>query len=556
MLAEGVGGAMAGPDRDCLVSYKLAAGSSVASVSFQSPAMGSTFARFPRALLVHRAARPAGRALYVFLAAEPAPALRGGMDRVVHLAMPRDESAGGLAHMYGMFKALNPAWAETRLLLVGPSFPEPPVLGQAFPAAALRPSVFHLFQNLQQQIQRLALERRAEQQVLAALGHAVCAGTESSRREVLTLLQDLVAPELLPQLSTHWLLDQELWATHRERTWGKSSSYVKDLELVTQGLSGVLSAELSLESCFTSLSQHYQKCTSESPPDAEMCSAPCPDHRPAWGLPLAPLPCQGQPSQSPVQACTQQQASPAGTHSPVSVLQSPPAATQLPTAHQPQPGAPQALLLWDEPASSQSSPDPSSPAVKLEATASPGGDSEEEITRRAEECIRRSLSEVCTEPAARLCLSEFAVVQESVQLIGAEEDAFSVQVLEDAQSVDPKGPSSCTCHFSQTFQLPCRHLLAVLSSERKTLQPEMLHRRWQKERGTHQAGRDAADSGLLEILESSWSESLDRSLLVSFLAAEVSRLLTHCSEEEFERRYRTLRELADSWIGPYVAVKL
>ncbi|NWR65663.1 ZSWM1 protein, partial [Bucorvus abyssinicus] len=334
----------------------------------------------------------------------------------------------------------------------------------------------------------------------------------------------------------------------------------KDLEVVTQELSWVFSAGLPLESCITTLARHYQKCVSESPPDAMMCSAPCPDHCPACGLPLAPLPCQGQPLQSPVQAFTQQQwpapASPTGTQSPVIVLQSPLAATQLPTAHQPQPGTPQALLLSDEPANSQSSLDPSSPAAELEATVSPGGDSEEEITRRAEERIKRSLREVCTEPAARLCLSEFAVVQESVQLIGAGEDAFNVQVLEDAHSVDPKGLSGCTCHFSRAFQLPCRHLLAVLSSERKTLQPEMLHRWWQKERSTHQAGRDAADGGLLEILESSWSESLDRSLLVSFLAAEVSRLLTHCSEEEFECRYRTLRELADRWIGPYVTVKL
>lgn len=549
---------MAGAGRRSLVSYKLAVGSGVAAVSFQSSGMASTFARFPRALLVHRAARPAARPLYAFLAAEPAPALRGGEERVVHLAVPRDESAAGLARMYGVFKALNPAWAETRLLLVGPGFPEPRALGQAFPAAALRLSVFHLFQQLQQQIQRLAPEGRARHLLLAALGRAVLAGTESSRREVLTLLEELVAPELLPQLGTHWLLDQELWAVHSERTWGKSRSYIRDLELVTQALSGVLSAELSLESCFTSSAQHYQECTSGSPPDAEMCSAPCPGHRPAGALPPAPLPCQRQPWQSPGQACTQQQwpalASPAGSQSPVSVLQSPLAATQLPTAHQP--GAPQALLLWDEPASSQSCSDPSSPAAQLEATAGLGGDSEEEITRRAEERIRQSLSEVCTEPAARLCLSEFAVVKESVQLIGAEEDAFSVQILEDARSVDPKGLSSCTCHFSRTFQLPCRHLLAVLSSERKTLQPEMLHRRWQKECGAHQAGQDAADRGLLEILESSWSESLDRSLLVSFLAAEVSRLLTHCSEEQFERRYRILRELADSWIGPYVAVKL
>lgn len=159
------------------------------------------------------------------------------------------------------------------------------------------------------------------------------------------------------------------------------------------------------------------------------------------------------------------------------------------------------------------------------------------------------------EPAARLCLSEFAVVQKSVQLIGTREDALSIQVLEDAHRVDLKGLSSCTCHFNQMFQLPCRHILAVLNSDRKTLQPEMLSRQWQKGCDARQAGRDRAD-GLLEILKSSWNTSLDKSLVVSFLTAEISRLLTHCSGEEFEHRYRTLRELADSWIGPYIEVKL
>lgn len=205
--------------------------------------------------------------------------------------------------------------------------------------------------------------------------------------------------------------------------------------------------------------------------------------------------------------------------------------------------------------SPQSSLDPSSPVAKLEATENLEGDSEEEINRRTEEGIKQSLSDICTEPAARLCLSEFAVVQKSVQLIGTGEDALSIQVLEDAHRVNMKGPSSCTCHFNQVFQLPCRHILAALNSDRKTLQPEMLSRQWQKGCDAHQAGQDSAD-GLLEILKSSWNESLDKSLVVSFLTAEVSRLLTHCSREEFEHRYRTLRELADSWIGPYVEVKL
>ncbi|NXJ53514.1 ZSWM1 protein, partial [Spizaetus tyrannus] len=449
-----------------LVAYELGAGGRMASVSFQSAAMGGVFARFPRALLVHRAAGPAGRVLYVFLVAGPAPGLRGGMARVVHLAVPRDESAGSLARMYGAFRAFNPAWAETRLLLVGPGLPQPPALAQAFPSAEVQLSVFHLCKSLQQQVQRLALEGCTERLILAALSDTVHAATEGSRRKMHALLRDLVAPDLLPQLHIRWLLDDEIWAAHRERSWGEASNYFRDLEIVTQGLSQVFSAELSLESCITSLAWHYQ----------------------------------------------------------------------------------------NEPMSPQSSLDPSSPAAKPEATENLEGDSEE-INRRTEEGIKQSLSDICTEPAARLCLSEFAVVQKSVQLIGTGEDALSIQVLEDAHRVDMKGLSSCTCHFNQVFQLPCRHILAVLNSDRKTLQPEMLRRQWRKGCDAHQAGQDSAD-GLLEILKSSWNESLDKSLVVSFLMAEVSRLLTHCSREEFEHRYRTLRELADSWIGPYVEVKL
>ncbi|XP_009891820.1 PREDICTED: zinc finger SWIM domain-containing protein 3-like [Charadrius vociferus] len=368
---------------------------------FLSAAMGGVFTCFPRALLVHRAGGPAGRALYIFLVAGPALALQGGMARVVHRAIPRDQSL--------------------------------PVLAQAFPAAEVQLSVFHLCKRLQQQIQQLALEGRVERLILAALSNTTSAAPEGSCRKMHALLRDLMTPDLLPQLHVNWLLDDEIWAAHRERACRETTIYFRDLEMVTQGLSLVF--------------------------------------------------------------------------------------------------------------------------TKLEATENPEGDSDDEINRRTEERIKQSLKDICTEPAARLCLSEFAVVQKSVQLIGTGEDALSIQVLEDAHSVDRKGLSSCTCHFNQVFQLPCRHILAVLNSDRKTLQLEMLSRQWQKGSDAHQAGQDSAD-GLLEVLKSSWNESLDKSLVVSFLTAEISRLLTHCSREEFERRYRTLRELADSWIGPYVEVKL
>ncbi|XP_074776063.1 zinc finger SWIM domain-containing protein 1 [Athene noctua] len=537
--------------RDSLVTYELGADGRMVSVSFQSTVMSGVFAFFPRALLVHRAGGRADRALYVFLVAGLAPPQWGGMARVVHLAIPRDESAGSLAHMYETFKAFNPAWAKTRLILVKPGLPEESVLTQAFPAAEVQLSIFHLCTRLQQQIQQMALGGRAERLVLASLNNAMCEASETRRRETHALLRDMGTPGVQPQLCIDWLLNDEIWAAHRKRTWGVGGSYFKDLEIVTKGLNKVFRAGRSLESCITSLVQHYQKCILKSHPDAVMCFTPRPDHCAAWAapqslpasdLPPAPLACQGEPSQSslqasPTAAAAQQQqpvpASPRAARSPVFVLQSSSAAPCIPEAFQ----------------------YPSSPAAKLQATENLEGDSKEEIKRRAEECIKQSLSDICTEPAARLCLSEFAVVQKSVQLIGTEEDALSIQILEDVHRVDMKDLSSCTCHFNQVFQLPCRHILAVLNLDRRTLQPEMLSRQWQKGCDAHQAGHDSAD-GLLEILKSSWDESLDKSLVVSFLMTEISRLLTHCSREEFERRYRTLRELADGWIGPYVEVKL
>ncbi|NWU99352.1 ZSWM1 protein, partial [Upupa epops] len=330
----------------------------------------------------------------------------------------------------------------------------------------------------------------------------------------------------------------------------------RDLEVVIAGLSKIFSAELCLERCITSLGQYYQQCVFKNLPDDRPAQT-TPQSLPAPRLSFT-LPCQDQSLQCPIQASAQQQqlvpVFSTMTKVPVIAVQSLPAAPQLLAAIQHQPESPRPLLQ-SELTSPQFTLDPSSAMGEPESIENTDKGSMEEINRRTEQCIEQSLSEICTEPAARLCLSEFAVVQKSVQVISVAEDDFSVQILEDAHSVRLKDTRSCTCHFSQTFQLPCRHILALLRSEKKTLQPDMLGAQWQKGQNVHHAEQDSAD-GLLEILESSWDESLDKSLLVSFLIAEVSRLLACCSGKEFECRYRTLRELADSWIGPYVVVKL
>ncbi|NXJ11119.1 ZSWM1 protein, partial [Odontophorus gujanensis] len=316
----------------------------------------------------------------------------------------------------------------------------------------------------------------------------------------------------------------------------------KDLETITQGLSQVFSAELFLETSIASLAKYCQKCVSESPLDGIVCSPACTDDcaasrsPPTSSSPLQSLAtCQDQPSQCSVQDSAMAMAAP-----------------QLPVALRSQPAPPQPLLQ-SRSVSTCSLFIPSSPTIKVEATEYPEGDSNEEVNQKAEEVIMQSLCNICTESAARLCLSELAVVQKSVQLIGTSADAVDVQILEDAHKVTQEGLVHCTCHFNQTFQLPCRHIQAVLNLERKTLQPEMLGRQWQKGCDVTQGRRD---DDLLEDLESPWDDSRDKLLAVSSLTAEISRLLSCCSAEEFELRCCMLRALADSWIGPYMRVKL
>ncbi|EHB05305.1 Zinc finger SWIM domain-containing protein 1 [Heterocephalus glaber] len=168
------------------------------------------------------------------------------------------------------------------------------------------------------------------------------------------------------------------------------------------------------------------------------------------------------------------------------------------------------------------------------------------VEQLVEAGIQNSLNAICTGPAAQLCLGELAVVQKSVHLIGSGSEKINIQILEDTHKVQPQPPTSCSCYFNQAFHLPCRHILAMLSARRQVLHPDMLPGQWM-------AG---CATSLDSILGSKWNETLDKYLAVTLLAEEVGQLLQHCSKEEFERRYSTLRELADSWIGPYEQVQL
>ncbi|XP_077192247.1 zinc finger SWIM domain-containing protein 1 [Paroedura picta] len=494
-----------------LVAYQLDKNSQLESISFQTMLMRDVFLNHPEVVLIHRSHNPWGKSLYTFMVDEPFLKPEGEMATLIHFAVPAKESAEGLAHMYRTFKAFNPEWKRIRTFLVDPCFRLLPRLSKEFPSADVQLSVFHICKHLQQKIQHVSLAFHTKRLLLSVLRNAMCAPSESNLRKMHTILSDFVKPNLLPQVHTNWLFNEKIWSMHSWRSWEECSRYFKDLEVLTRHLSQVFCAGLSLESCITSIAKLYQKKVLKG----------------FWEV---------TPGQATV------------------VSQSISSLPNLVVLSSAAPHAQRPLLPRVPPVAAPPSP----PVAKQEEASARDAVLEREAEipdRDASKRIRRSLSALCTEPAARLCLNELAVVQDSECLMGGSANTVSVQILEDAQTVSHKGPSSCTCPFSQTFQLPCRHRVAVLNSEGTELKPDGVPEQWRKGHGTSPP-EQGGSSDLLDVLRSSWDAALDKCLAVSFLTEEISRLLSQCSSEEFDRRYSTLRELADSWIGPYMQVKL
>ncbi|XP_066444248.1 zinc finger SWIM domain-containing protein 1 [Eleutherodactylus coqui] len=166
-----------------------------------------------------------------------------------------------------------------------------------------------------------------------------------------------------------------------------------------------------------------------------------------------------------------------------------------------------------------------------------------------------SLHNICIPAAFGLCQNELEVTQKSLELVALDEDNVNVQILENPSEVSGGKCKTCTCGFYQCTELPCRHILSVLSANEEILQPDMLQAVWQK-KNNEPSTVYPVSLDTLEILKGEENKVSEKQVLVESLTSQISSLLAECSDELFQRRYNTLRELADAWIGPYEEVKL
>ncbi|KAB0348370.1 hypothetical protein FD754_013227 [Muntiacus muntjak] len=412
--------------------------------------------------------------------------------RVVHFAMLKAETATSVAKMLSIFTEFNSDWPKVKVVFVDPSFPHRAVLQEVFPGARTLLSIYHTTRLLEKKLHRSSADPSFKQLMKEALREAVFVTSETSLQNLCQMSRALLDEQLFSFLQAHWFSCELLWYMHVRKGLHACSTYMDSLDIVTSKVSSLFREQQSLLDCILRFVDYIDFFNTKG----------------VKNLPTAPPKLKRARSASTASKSKKPSGLYRGSLSRPPMQEAKPEQVRGPPRQPPQ-GQP-----------------------------SQGG-------------MLASLRQSSSDLAYKLCHNEWAVVQssthlKSMHLIGSGSEKVNIQILEDTHRVQPQPPASCSCYFNQAFRLPCRHILAMLSAHRQELQPDMLPAEWT-------AG---CAPNLGDILGSTWSEALEKRLAVALLTEEVSQLLQHCSQEEFERRYSTLRELADSWIGPYEQVQL
>ncbi|XP_075702930.1 zinc finger SWIM domain-containing protein 1 [Rhinoderma darwinii] len=460
-------------DTNSKVVCQLSKTLSIDYVNLQTTMMGEVFSKFPEVLLMIRSQNSKQRrALYTFLADGPRIGAPYELTRMVHAAVPANETAVGLAHMFHVMKELNACWPSIQVLLVDPDFTEINTVHEAFPSAQVVVSASHSYTYIQQRIRELSLPYKAENILLDALKNTACSATDRNLKNMHKILQQFVDPALLTQMKPDWLLTGRTWALHRWRSWNDCSQYFGMVETLSRGLNGAFKISPSLTNAMSALiSFILEQTAGKSQPEPRSCS-------------------------------------------------------------------PEELEL-----------------INIKGETCERVAVEPKMEPEAAALMCESLNKICKPAAFGLCQNELGVIQKSIELVGTSGNKVSVQILENPSEVSSGNCKTCSCGFYQSTELPCRHILSVLNASEQILKPDMLHTLWRKQTN----GLDPVlpvSTDTLEIMKTEGKKVSEKHLLVNSLTSQISALLAECSDEMFQHRYSSLRELADAWIGPYEEVKL
>ncbi|XP_018419811.1 PREDICTED: zinc finger SWIM domain-containing protein 1 [Nanorana parkeri] len=442
-------------------------------LNLQTSMMCNMFKTFPEVLLTIRSHDAQRRALYTFLADGPCLPTSCNTEKIVHIAVPKNESYEGLTHMFQVMKDFNPNWQDVRVFLVDPQFKGTDALLKVFPSAEVVLSAYHICRHFQHSIYQLSLPSQTEHLLIDGLKNTMCSATKGNLRNMYTILNQFVKPSMLMQLNADWLLNDRIWALHRWRSSSHCFEYFQTVETMSRVFIEIFKNSRDTSAILKSLIKYIQEHTF----DINIL-----DRRTCTGCEMAIIDGKGGEDE--------------------------------------------------------------------EANEEPNKDSEDSTL------ICQSLEDICNPGAFSLCQKEFDIAQKSVKVMGTNDESFNIQLLENPNEISYGTPATCTCSFNQILKLPCRHVLAVITANEEVVQPNMVHMPWRKEAEGPEPALLPVSPDILEIIRGERTDVPEKELIMESLTDQLSHLLADCSEDTFQKRYNTLRELADSWIGPYEQVKL
>ncbi|KAM4622752.1 zinc finger SWIM domain-containing protein 1-like isoform 1-T2 [Discoglossus pictus] len=454
--------------------FQLNDESELECINLQTSLMTKVFVQYPEVQLIMRSHNNKGKALYTFLADGPRLKTENYYTRIVHIAVPKNETPEGLALMFNHLKDYNPKWEKIRIFLVDPNFKGANVIADLFPSAEVIYSVFHICKFFQRKISEQFLSDQKGSTLMNTLKKCMNAPTEENLQKLHTVLKSCLKLDRLTLLMLGCLLVGRIWDLHRWRVFNVCLIYFSNMEVISHDISEIFRKKQSLKSNIIAVVNYIR------------------EHTGNWGVP-------------DLRKCI-----------------------------------PSELSLLNG---------------KQGGTASQGIAEASEKESETAEFIRKSIDRICIPGASELCMNELSVALNAEQLISTDGDKVNIQLLENPQQVIWKDPKRCNCHFNKCLQLPCRHIQAVLNVNKEDVKPEMIPSYWQKQSAEVDSPIPVSPD-ILEIMNSESKDIPEDQLRANCMGKQIMRLLAECSDEVFQQRYNTLRELADAWIGPYEQVKL
>ncbi|XP_008122967.2 zinc finger SWIM domain-containing protein 3 isoform X1 [Anolis carolinensis] len=495
-------------DAGSLASFSMGStGKELERLSFQTSKMKGLFLRFPESLLLHRVLGCGGHTLYAFLVES-----KDRVAKLVHFAILKDDTPESMREMLSVFKKFNSEEGQkVKVVLVDVAFLHREVLRELFPSAQVLLSVYHTVRLLERKLKKSHYP--SKQALRMALRKAVFSPSKASLEALSPMVKDLVDPGLYEHLQAHWFSCEMLWYFHAKKGLHACSTYIDSLEVITQKLSSLFSPKLSLETSilrFVASVNDFNAKGLENPSQSDGRSILMKELK---IKPPPPLKRRPRAATEPTKRFLAK------------------AATKLPKRF---------------PAKTV----PESPKhFPAKAETEPLNQSVRHSPAKPVATMLAALRETCTDLAYQLCLNEWDMVQKSTQLVTlSTRRKATVQLLEDTHQVS-KGSQRCSCFFSCRYQLPCRHILAVLLANQQVVEEAMVAKRWQRKYQHLPALREnmpeapGAPKGSLPAAPA----PKERQDMIQSLSKELGNLLLQSEGEELEERSATLRMIVNIW---------